>query len=92
VPPSEIVRREVYTKSTKGEIAVRKLVVWRTNKEHLAHVRFGAWVVHFTDYSAGRKEPLQREVRLAPTEAMATKIADELIAEGIKKGWTRVPA
>lgn len=90
MPASEILRREVYTKTTKGEVAVRKLVMWRTNKHQLPDVRYGAFVVCFTDYSAGRKDPLQREVRLAPTESVANKIADELVAEGVKKGWSRV--
>jgi hypothetical protein len=47
-------------------------------------------VVHWTDYSATRGSPLDREVRLAPTEALAMQVADAMIAENIKKGWAKV--
>jgi hypothetical protein len=88
LPPSAVLRREVYTKVAKGETAVRKLLLWQTHKEAL-DPSYPPYVVHFTDFSAGRKDPLQREVRLAPTLAEAQAIADELLAENIKKGWDR---
>lgn len=88
LPASAVVRREVYAKEAKGQVAVRKLVLWQTNKETLDR-SYPAYVVHWTDYSAGRKDPLQREVRVAPSLAEAQRIADEIIAENIKKGWDR---
>ncbi len=88
LPASEVVRREVYAKEAKGQIAVRKLVLWQTNKDTLDR-SYPAYVVHWTDYSAGRKDPLQREVRVAPSLAEAQRIADDIIAENIKKGWDR---
>ena len=33
---------------------------------------------------------LEHEVRLAPDEADARKIADGMVEENIKKGWTKV--
>jgi ATP-dependent DNA ligase len=87
LPKSKIVRREVFTKETKGITAVRKLVLWQTHKEK-ADPAYPAFVVHFTDYSPGRKDPLQRTVRLAPTLALAKEIADGFIEKEIKKGWT----
>jgi hypothetical protein len=89
LPPSEIVRREVYGKAAKGQQSVRKLVVWRTNK-HEVDRSYPAFVVHFTDYSPGRKDPLQREVRVAPSLDEAKRIADEIVAENVKKGWDRL--
>lgn len=86
LPKSEVLRREVYVKTTKGVDAVRKLVVWKTNKEEVDRA-CPAFVVHFTDYSPGRKDPLKREVRLAPDLATATEIGDAMIASNIKKGW-----
>ena len=35
LPASKVVRREVYVKTAKGQSAVRKLVVWQTNKDAL---------------------------------------------------------
>jgi hypothetical protein len=88
VPKSELLRREVYTKTTKGKLAVRKLLVWKTNKEQVEDL-WPAYVVHFTDYSPGRKDPLKREVRLAPSAALAEEIAERMLADNIKKGWVR---
>ncbi|MEM9460433.1 MAG: hypothetical protein AAGF11_40065 [Myxococcota bacterium] len=89
LPVSEILRREVYTKATKGKTAVRKLVVWQTNK-HEVDPLYPNFVVHFTDYSPGRKEPLKRTVRLAPSQDVAMQIGDAMIAKEIKKGWAKV--
>lgn len=85
-PASELVRREVWVKTTKGAMAVRKLLVWKTNKDPVEPA-WPAYVVHWTDYSPARKEPLQREVRLAPDLDQATTIAEAMIAKGVKRGW-----
>ena len=85
---SEILRRDVWTKETKGVVAVRKLLVWKTNKEKPNELH-PAYVVHWTDYSPGRGSPLDREVKLAPDGKTAMKIADALIETNIKKGWEK---
>jgi hypothetical protein len=84
---SEIVRREVWVKPSKNQIAVRKVVAWKTHK-HVADPSFPAFVVQLTDYSPARKEPLEREVHPAPTLEAAMSIADRLVTENIKKGWS----
>jgi hypothetical protein len=89
LPSSQLLRREVWMKEAKGQTAVRKLVVWKTNKE-TTNSAFPAFVVHWTDYSVTRATPLDREVRLAPSETIAMKLADEMITENIKKGWNKV--
>ena len=89
LPRSEVLRRRVFTKAAKDKTAVRKLLVWRTHKEQLDPA-YPAYVVCFIDYSAGRKDPLQRTVRLAPSLEQATKIADDFIESEIKKGWVEV--
>ena len=86
LPPSEVLRREVYTKVTKGITAVRKLALWKTNKDDVDPA-YPAFVVHWTDYSPGRKDPLKREVRTAAKQAVAMQIADDMITANIKKGW-----
>jgi hypothetical protein len=88
LPESSILRREVWTKVAKGQTAVRKLLVWKTNKEKLNN-SFPAYVIHWTDYSPGRATALDRDVRTAPTEEAALKIAEAMIAENIKKGWEK---
>lgn len=86
LPRSALARREVWTKTAKGKTAVRKLLVWKTNKE-TARPDWPAWVVNFTDYSPERKTPLERTVKTAVSEAEAKQIADALVVENIKKGW-----
>jgi hypothetical protein len=88
-PASTLIKRMVWTKESKGAVALRKLVVWKTNKNEIDR-NYPAYVVHWTDYSAGRASPLDRDVRLAPSEAEAMKIADEMVLENIKKGWNVV--
>jgi hypothetical protein len=88
LPESTVIRRDVWTKTAKGATAVRKLLVWKTNKE-LVDPSYPAYVIHWTDYSAGRATPLDRDVRLAPDEKSALAIAEDLIAENIKKGWEK---
>jgi hypothetical protein len=89
LPKSTIIRREVWTKQSKGVTAVRKLVVWKTNKYEV-DIRFPNYLVHWTDYSPGRASPLDREVKLAPDEKSANQLADLLIEENIKKGWNKI--
>ena len=89
LPASEIIQREVYTKEVKETTSVRKLVMWKTNKDDLGS-NYAAYVVHWTDFSPDRKDPLKREVRLASNEKTAKTISDQLIENNIKKGWEKV--
>ena len=89
LPASQVLRRQVWTKTTKGKVAVRKLVAWQTNKAE-ADASYPAYVLHWTDYSAGRAIPLDREVRTAPTPELMEEIAAKLIEDNIKKGWELV--
>lgn len=86
---SNVLRREVWVKETKGVRAVRKLLLWKTNKE-MDDPDYPAYVVTWIDYSPGRQAPIKREVRLAPSEEKATVIADEMVAKGIKRGWNAI--
>lgn len=70
---------------SKDKVDVRKLLVWKTNKE--SDPRFPAYVVHWTDYSSTRKAPLTREVKLAVNQKDADALAESPIEENVKKGW-----
>jgi hypothetical protein len=86
LPASELLRREVYTKELKGEIMVRKFVLWQTNKE-LDAEHYPAYVVHYTDFSPNRKDALSREVRVSSSLEQIHKLWDGLKEENVKKGW-----
>ena len=86
LPKSEILKRNVYIKVSKGITSVRKVVMWKTNKE-VEDENFPPFVVHYTDYSPTRKKPLNRDVEVATNEADATAIFDEYDKNGAKRGW-----
>ena len=79
--------REVYVKTLKGELLVRKFVRWKTNKD-TSGGEYPAYVVHFTDFSPTRKVPLSREVRVSNSEEQIKQLYQELKDENIKKGWS----
>jgi hypothetical protein len=89
LPRSTVLKREVYTKVSKGATTVKKLMLWKTNKEEQDD-SFPAFVVHVTDYSPGRKDPIKRKVELAPTLDSAQALYADLLASNIKRGWNLV--
>lgn len=82
---SEVVRRCVFTKTTKGVMAVRKYLVIETHKGEEGS--YAPYLVYFTDYSPGRKEPLQTALRTASTMAAAEAHVVEWLDKNIKRGW-----
>jgi hypothetical protein len=87
VPASQILRREVYRKELGGKLMVLKLLAWRTNKERYG---YPAYVLSYVNFSSGRAEPLQTEVRISSDESQVLALFDELQAENVKKGWVQV--
>jgi len=77
-------KREVWTKETKGLVAVRKYVLIESNKAGRDHPPF---VLFYTDFSPGRAEPLQTTLRTVDTRATADRQIGEWIEENVKKGW-----
>ena len=86
--PSKILERTVYTKTMKGNKMVRKLLLWKTNKENQSD--FPAFVVYLTDFSPNRKNPLERDVKIASTEKDARKLFDALAEKNFIGGWEKV--
>lgn len=89
LPPSELLRRMACTKELKGQMMVRKLVMWQTNKERHSD-EFSAYVIHYTDFSPNRKVPLEREVRVSSSREQIEELWNELAAEAFTRGWTPV--
>lgn len=86
LPTSEVILREVYTKAAKGETMVRKFVAWKTNKEQESD-EYSAYVLHFTDFSPNRKDPLSREVRVSSSREQIVRLFEAMRDENVKKGW-----
>lgn len=89
LPQSEIVFREVYTKTSKGKTNVQKFVVWKTHKDAVDD-RWLGYVLHYTNFSPTRAEPLKRDVRVSSSEEQIMLLKDEFVMANIKKGWKQV--
>jgi len=86
--PSTVEIKEVYSKDSKNGLAVRKLVLLKTNKESSG--KFTSYINFYTDYSPGRKSPIETDIYLHQSldEAKIKFLA--LKEENIKKGWEKV--
>ncbi len=86
--PSIIVAREVFVKKGKAGTAVRKFTGVETHKSQQGN--YSPFFVLFSDFSSGRKTPLEQEIFLcADKKEMDDKLA-ALIAENVKSGWEKV--
>jgi hypothetical protein len=81
---SRVVERKVWVKAGKGGTAVRKCVLVETGESSAS---CPPWVAHFTDYSPGRKEPLQTALRVASSREKLDAAVAAWMAENVKKGW-----
>ncbi|HIQ07200.1 MAG TPA: hypothetical protein EYH35_01950 [Thiotrichaceae bacterium] len=87
---TDIIKRQVYTKESRGSLMIKKLVILKTNKEQ--DPDYPAYVLHVTDFSSGRKDPLKKEVLVSNSEEQINTLYDEALAKNIKKGWEEVTA
>ncbi len=89
LPVTEVLRREVFTKSLKGATMVRKFVLMKTNKETVSD-DYPAYVVHYTDFSPNRSDPLQRDVVISNSLEQIEQLYVRMKDENVKKGWVSV--
>lgn len=82
--PSQILVRKVFVKESKSGLAVRKAVILETHK---AAVGWPPFVLFASDYSAGRREPLQTQLRTAPTLERAKLELERWLLANVKRGW-----
>ena len=85
---SELVRREVWTKVMRGQTMVRKLLLWKTNKDRDSD-EFPAYVLYVTDFSPNRRDALEREIRVGKTIEEVERLWDAVVKERIVGGWFR---
>jgi ATP-dependent DNA ligase len=79
---AEILERHVYR---KGADSVRKFLLAKRGGEDAL-----PYIVTYTDFSAGRKEPLKVSTDYAYTEERAKGLLKTLHTANIKKGWEKV--
>jgi len=86
LPKSKIYDRKVWTKDGKNGISIRKIITLKTSKSEIWD-GWPEWIVFYSDFSSGRKSPLERKLKTAQNEEEANKIVNNLIESNIKKGW-----
>ena len=86
LPKSKIYDRKVWTKDGKNGISIRKIITLKTSKSEIWE-GWPEWIVFYSDFSQGRKSPLDRKLKTARTKEEADNIAKNLIDSNIKKGW-----
>ena len=87
LPQSEVIRREVLTKTIGDKLMVRKLLLWKTNKE--VTKEYPAYIVYYTDFSTGRKEAMTNDLIPANTKTEAETRYREVFAKADKQGWEK---
>lgn len=85
--PSKLIERTVYTKVMKENTMVRKLLLWKTNKDETPD--FPAFVVYLTDFSPNRKTPLERDIKVASTEKVARDLFKQMADKNFIGGWEK---
>jgi len=86
MPPAEIIRRAVYTKSLRGGgMAIRKVVV--LEHQLATDAGYPLYSIYLTDYSPERQEPLRTTLMVAGTVEQAQSIANNWLAEHTGRGW-----
>ena len=86
---SEVILREVYKKESKGSLMVQKFLVWKSNK-NTVDSRFPAYVIHYTNFSATRKDPLKRELKVSSCKEQILEMTKNMVEKNVKKGWLKV--
>jgi hypothetical protein len=86
--PSKLLERTVYTKTMRGNRMVRKLLLWKTNKED--QIDYPGYVVYLTDFSPNRQNPLERDIRIAQSEKSARQMFKQLAEKNFVGGWEKV--
>jgi hypothetical protein len=86
LPKSEVLKREVFTKTLKGNLLVRKLMLWATNKVQEGG-NYPAFVAYYSDFSPARATPLDRDIRISNSREQIEHLYAEMRGEYVVKGW-----
>ena len=82
---SEITKIQTFVKESKKGKAIRKFMLWKTNKEQTGV--FPPYVFYYLDYSEGRKDPIKRDLNPFDDEKKALNFFNLAIEENVKKSW-----
>ena len=84
-PQSAIIKKDVFTKLSKGNTNVKKFYVWDTKSKDANYPKY---VFYKIDYSPTRKDKMKRDIKISNSKKQILKIYDSEIESDIKSGWT----
>jgi ATP-dependent DNA ligase len=87
LPASSLIKRAVATKALRGATMVRKLLMWKTNKSAQSS-DYPEYVLHLTDYSPNRKDPLKHEIRVSSSEQQVLDYWKQWEKKYFVSGWS----
>ena len=82
---SEIRQIKTFVKESKKGRAIRKFMLWKTNKQDTG--AYPNYIFYYLDYSEGRKDPIKRDLKPFEEEKIAIKFFNASMEENVKKGW-----
>lgn len=82
---SEIQQLKTFVKESKKGRAIRKFMLWKTNKQETE--LYPNYIFYYLDYSEGRKDPIKRDLKPFHDEKTAIKFFNTSMEENVKKGW-----
>ncbi len=86
LPESKIIKRAVALKELRGATMVRKIVLWKTNKDETSK-DFPAFVMQLTDFSPNRKDPLKYDMRVSSSKQQLLGYFAEWETRYFVGGW-----
>lgn len=85
LPKSEMINRKVFYKRQGEKLMVRKILMWKTNKEHTNE--YPAFITFYSDFSSQRKNALTTKMKPANDIKTAERSFEEFLEQLVKKGW-----
>ncbi len=89
LPKSTVLQRTVATKELRGATMVRKILLWKTNKEDVTG-DYPAYVLHLTDYSPNRKRPLNHDVVVSSSLDQMEEVFETWRKKYFVRGWNEM--
>ena len=79
--------KEAIKKESKKGIAIKKFVLWKSNKEKASD--YPSYLCYYLDFSDGRKDPIKRKIYPFEDEKIGLTHFKKLLDENVKKGWEK---
>ena len=87
LPKSKLIKKEVIKKESKKGIAIKKFVLWKSNKEKASD--YPSYLCYYLDFSDSRKDPIKRKIYPFEDEKIGLNHFKKLLDENAKKGWEK---